>query len=84
MSDELTVEQVADAMFNMVKDAQGEKKLKPTDLHKAMFEYYGRDKCDKKMCKAAIKILIDSERCVYTYFGGSFIEIPHEEGASKG
>ncbi len=22
-------------------------------------------------------------RCVYTYFGGSFVEIPHEEGAAK-
>ncbi len=84
MSDELTVEQVADAMFNMVKDAMGQKKLKPMDLQKSMIEYFGADKCDKKKCKEAIKILINSERCVYTYFGGSFIEIPHEEGAAKG
>jgi hypothetical protein len=83
MSDELTVEQVADSMFNMVKDAMGQKKLKPLDLQKAMIEYYGVDKCDKKKCKAAIKLLIESQRCVYTYFGGSFIEIPHEEGAAK-
>ncbi len=84
MSDELTVEQVADGMFNMVKDAMGQKKLKPMDLQKAMIEYHGKDKCDKKKCKAAIKELIESGRCVYTYFGGSFIEIPHEEGAAKG
>ena len=35
------------------------------------------------MVKFAIKDLIDGGRCVYTYFGGSFIEIPHEEGAAK-
>lgn len=83
MPDELTVEQVADAMYKMVKDAMGQKKLKPMDLQKAMIEYFGEDRCDKKKCKAAIKILIDSARCVYTYFGGSFIEIPHEEGAAN-
>ncbi len=84
MAEELTVDQIADAMYNMVKDAQGQKKLKPTDLQKAMIEYFGEDRCNKKLCKAAIRELIESGRCVYTYFGGSFIEIPHEEGASKG
>lgn len=84
MADEVTVEQIADAMFKMVKDAMGQKKLKPMDLQKAMIEYFGPDKCNKKLCKSAIKELVESERCVYTYFGGSFIEIPHEEGAAKG
>ena len=37
----------------------------------------------KNDIKFAIKELIDSSRCVYTYFGGSYIEIPHEEGAAK-
>ena len=83
MADELTVEEVADAMYELVKEVQGEKKLKPTDLQKAMIERFGKDRCDKKLCKAAIKSIIDSGRCVYTYFGGSFIEIPHEEGAAK-
>ena len=83
MADELKVEEVADAMFEMVKEAQGEKKLKPTDLQKAMIARFGKDRCDKKLCKLAIRSIIDSERCVYTYFGGSFIEIPHEEGAAK-
>lgn len=77
-----TVEEIADAMFNMVKDAQGQKKLKPMDLTKAMLEIYG-DEVDKKLCKAAIKQLVDSGRCVYTYFGGSFLELPHREGAAN-
>lgn len=77
-----SVEEVAEAMFNMVKEAQGVKKLKPMDLTKAMIQLYG-DECDKKLCKEAIKILINSGRCVYTYFGGSFIELPHKEGAAN-
>jgi hypothetical protein len=78
----MTVDEVADAMYNMVKDAFGVKKLKPTDLTKAMLELYG-DKVDKKLCKEAIKQLVNSGKCVYTYFGGSFIEIPHAEGAAN-
>jgi hypothetical protein len=77
-----TVEEIADAMYAMVKDAFGQKKLKPMDLTKAMVQLYGDD-VDKKMCKEAIKQLINSGRCVYTYFGGSFIEIPHREGAAN-
>lgn len=77
-----TVEEIADAMFNMVKDAQGQKKLKPMDLTKAMMEIYGDD-ADKKLCKSAIKQLVDSGRLVYTYFGGSFLELPHREGAAN-
>ncbi len=77
-----TVEEIADAMYTQVKDAFGVKKLKPMDLIKAMRELYG-DEVDKKLCKAAIKELINSGRCVYTYFGGSYIEIPHKEGAAN-
>jgi hypothetical protein len=77
-----TVEEVAGAMFKLVEEAQGMKKLKPTDLTKSMVEMFGDD-VDKKLCKAAIKELINSGRCVYTYFGGSYIELPHEEGAAS-
>jgi len=82
MADQVTTEEIADAMFNMVKGAMGQKKLKPMDLTKAMIRHFGDDRCDKKTCKAAIKSLIDSGRCVYTYFGGSYVEIPHKEGAA--
>ena len=77
-----TVDEIADAMFKMVKDAFGVKKLKPMDLTKAMMQMF-EGEVDKKTCKSAIKQLIDSGRCVYTYFGGSYIEIPHKEGAAN-
>ena len=84
MADKVSVQEVAEAMYKMVKDAMGQKKLKPMDLQKAMIGHFGADRCDKKICKLAIRELVESSRCVYTYFGGSFIEIPHEEGAAKG
>jgi len=77
-----TAEEIADAMYKLVEDAQGLKKLKPMDLTKSMVQMYG-DEVDKKTCKSAIKLLVDSQRCVYTYFGGSFIEIPQKEGAAN-
>ena len=81
----VTPEEVADAMFAMVKEYQGKKKFKAGDLTKAMIQKYGQDQVDKKLCKAAIRTLMDSGRCVYTYFGGSFIEIPPPpEGGSAG
>lgn len=78
-----SVEEVAEAMFSLVEDAMKvRKKLKPMDLTKAMIQTFG-DEVDKKLCKAAIKQLIDSGKCVYTYFGGSYVEIPHREGAAN-
>lgn len=77
-------EEVADAMYEMVKEYQGRKKFKAGDLTKAMIQKFGEAECDKKLCKAAIRTLMDSGRCVYTYFGASFIEIPHKEGAAEG
>ncbi len=80
----VTTEQVADAMYGMVAEYQGKKKFKAGDLTKAMMQKFGEDEVDKKLCKAAIRTLMDSGRCIYTYFGGSFIELPPEEGAEEG
>ena len=77
-----TVDEIAEAMFKLVKDAQGVKKLKAMDLTKSMIGLYG-DEVDKKLCKAAIKELINSGKCVYTYFGGSYVELPHKEASAN-
>ena len=77
-----TVDEIAEAMFKMVQDAQGVKKLKAMDLTKAMIATFG-DEVDKKLCKEAIKQLINSGKCVYTYFGGSYVEIPHREASAN-
>ncbi len=83
MAEQVSVEEVANAMYKMVKNTMGQKKWKTTDLTKGVIELFGEDKCDKKLAKSAIRELMDSGRCVYTYFGGSFIEIPHKEGSAN-
>ena len=82
MAEQVSIEDVSNSMFNLIKDSMGQKKWKATDLTKAVMEMYG-DKIDKPTAKAAIRELVESGKCVYTYFGGSFIEIPHKEGAEN-
>jgi len=41
-----------------------------------MIAKHGETACDKEACKKAIRMLIDSGRCIYTYLGGSYIELP--------
>jgi pyruvoyl-dependent arginine decarboxylase (PvlArgDC) len=74
--------QVAEDMFKMVEKDHGTKKYKPGDLFKAMVTKYKSEDLSKKDCKSAIRILIDSERLNYTYFNGTFVEIPGIEGAA--
>ena len=68
-----SVESVADAMYAMLQEYAGKKSLKAMDLTKAMIEKFGEDECDKKLCKQAIRQLIDSGKCQYSYVGGSYI-----------
>ena len=78
---DLTIEQMSDEMYKLVKDGAGMKKYKAGDLVKALKELHPG--VDKKAAKDAVKLLVDSGRCVYTYFGGSFVELPHKEAASN-
>lgn len=79
---ELTTDQIADEMFNLVKEYAGKKRFKASDLAKEVIAKHG-DSVNKKDCKAALRTLMDSGRCVYGYAGGSFIALPGEEGAAK-
>jgi hypothetical protein len=76
------IETLAEEMYQMVVECQGKKNLKATDLTKAMIAKHGATEVSKDDCKHAIRQLIDSGRCVYSYFGGSFITLPHKEGAA--
>lgn len=79
----VAIEEVKKAMFKLIKDSEGMKKWKATDLHKACEEMWGDEYQKRKEGKAAIKELVEEGKLVYTYFGGSFIEIPHIEGAAN-
>jgi hypothetical protein len=78
----IPIETLAEEMYQMVAECAGKKNLKAGDLTKAMIAKHGGEACDKDDCKQAIRILMDSGRCVYGYFGGSYIQLPHKEGAA--
>ncbi|MFP3866687.1 MAG: hypothetical protein ACLFUU_00805 [Desulfobacteraceae bacterium] len=82
MAEPVPKEELVESVYQEVAKVQGKKQLKAGDLTKLMLKKYG-DRVSKNDVKYAIKELIDSGRCVYTYFGGSFVELPHEEGAAK-
>lgn len=77
----LSKAELVEFIYDMVAKAQGKKNLKAMDIQKAVLKEHPDQ--DKNMIKFGIKELIDGGRCVYTYFGGSYVEIPHEEGAAK-
>ena len=80
MPDEVSLEEIVDTMYKLLEEYTGKKKFKAQDLVKEAVMKYGEDKVSKAIGKQAIKMLIDSGRCVYTYFGGSFVELaPKEE-----
>ena len=79
----LSIEKLADEMLALVEECAGKRKLKAGDLTKVMIARHGETACDKEACKKAIRILIDSGRCIYTYLGGSYIELPSQAGEER-
>ena len=75
------VETLAEEMYKLVADCAGKKNLKAGDLIKEMMARHGEAACSKDECKKAIRILIDSGRCIYSYLGGSYIQLPAKDGA---
>ena len=79
MAEPVSIEELSEAMFVLVKSAVGNKRLRPTEVTKAMIERFGADRCGRDACKAAMKQLTESGRLVYTFYDGSYIEMPSEE-----
>ncbi len=79
MADKVPAEQLADDMYKLVEEYAGKRKFKAQDLVKEVVTKYGHDRVTTDDGKKAIRLLIDSGRCVYTYFGGSFVELPPKE-----
>jgi hypothetical protein len=77
------VETLAEEMFQLVTECAGKKNLKAGDLTKAMIANHSEVVCTKDDCKKAIRILIDSGRCIYSYLGGSYIQLPPKEGSEQ-
>jgi hypothetical protein len=66
-------------IYDLVEKNMGKKKLKAGDIKKAMVA----EGAAEDEVKAAIRELVDGGKLVYSYFGGSFIEVPHKEGSAN-
>ena len=53
--------------------AASSKNTQPWKLHIGIGE-----SCDKALCKAALRLLDDDGRCIYSYLGGSYLVLPPE------
>ena len=78
---EPTAAELGDAIFDLVKENYGKKKFRPTELQRAMAAKYEVRKLDKKLFKAAMREVIDTGRLIYTFYSGTYVEMPHEEKA---
>ncbi len=79
----IPIETLAEEMCQMVAEYAGKKNLKAGDLTKAMIAKHGEEACSKEDCKQAIRLLMDSGRCVYAYLGGSYIQLPPKGDAAQ-
>jgi hypothetical protein len=77
----IAIEALAEDMYLMVSEYAGKRNLKAGDLTKEMVARHGAE-C-KDDCKLAIRMLIDSGRCVYSYLGGSYIVLPPKESSAE-
>ena len=75
-------EGIEQEMYAMVAHAGNSKVVTPSDLVKTLMARHPDD-LTRRRCRQALRRLIESGRCVYTYFGGSFVELPHREGAAN-
>ncbi|MFC1910180.1 hypothetical protein ACFLXC_02655 [Chloroflexota bacterium] len=76
MAEKVAMEEMVETMYSLVKEYAGKKKMKPKELMNELFMKYGEDRVSKDEAKEALKELVDSGKCVYTYLGTSYIELP--------
>ncbi len=79
---DIDIQTLADDIYNMVAETQGEERYKPQDVFKAMTIKHKDKGVNKKDCKAALKTLIEAGKLFYDYLNGSctsLIELPEDK-----
>ncbi|MFQ3573544.1 MAG: hypothetical protein SNJ53_02805 [Thermodesulfovibrionales bacterium] len=66
-------EEIKKKIYELVEKSMGKKKLKSSDIQKQISTECG---CSRDEVKDALKDLVDEGKLIYTYFGGSYVEIP--------
>ncbi|MDA8401704.1 MAG: hypothetical protein M0Z86_02185 [Deltaproteobacteria bacterium] len=78
MTDE-TKKKVEDKIVGLVKEYAGKKRFKPIDIVKEMEKEFASEGLTKDDIKAALKEIMDDEKLVYGYAGGSFLTLPENQ-----
>lgn len=66
-------EEIKKKIYELVEKSMGKKKLKSSDIQKTISAECG---VSRDEVKDALKDLVDEGKLIYTYFGGSYVEIP--------
>lgn len=69
-------EEVKQKIYELVEKSTGKKKLKSSDIQKTVSAEQG---ITRDEVKDALRDLVDEGKLIYTYFGGSFVEIPPQQ-----
>ncbi len=78
MTDE-TKKKVEDKIVGLVKEYAGKKRFKPIDIVKEMEKEFASEGLTKDDIKGALKEIMDDEKLVYGYAGGSFLTLPENK-----
>ncbi|MCL4532684.1 MAG: hypothetical protein M1502_00255 [Deltaproteobacteria bacterium] len=78
MTDE-TKKKVEDKILGLVTEYVGKKRFKPIDIVKEMEKEFASEGLTKDDIKGALKDLMDEEKLVYGYAGGSFLTVPENK-----
>jgi hypothetical protein len=78
MTDE-TKKKVEDKIVGLVKEYAGKKRFKPIDIVKEMEKEFASEGLTKDDIKSALKEIMDEEKLVYGYAGGSFLTLPENQ-----
>ncbi|RMG73271.1 MAG: hypothetical protein D6710_03675 [Nitrospirae bacterium] len=69
-------EELKKIIYDLVEKSMGKKLYKPSDLFKKLEKDHGVPRAESK---AALRELMDSGTLIYSYKGGSYVEIPPKE-----
>ncbi len=69
-------EELKKIIYELVEKSMGKKLYKPGDLFKKLEKEHGVSKAE---AKAALRELMDAGTLIYSYKGGSYVEIPPKE-----
>jgi DNA replication protein DnaD len=72
----VNMDELCDAIYDLVKSTHGKKNLKAMDVTKEMIAKFGEENCGKRDVKKALREMVDSGKLTYKYEGGSYVTLP--------